>query len=444
MVDMDGLQHRLPHTMAFPHALGTGLIIQSTLDGDERVPLPELLHGGSNDFATCDAPRMDGAAPPTPHAAPGATPPTISLYDAIDILIDEYEAALSRFRAKSLVTRMRRAEHGGTFTFPDWCGPLFDLYDRLIEATDGAIDPCVGEDLIRLGYDAAYSFTVEPGAFGADGDTTSNDTANRNVADDGHEDGGTTGNDMTGNIGNGGRLRNGGHLGALHGRATWRDDVERHDTTLITHHPVALDFGACGKGYLVDLIAEMLETAGQHRTQVAQTDEPAGRGDERHNANDEPDDSGHISGDHPDAILTKPMPSSPQYVIDAGGDLLVHTAKPITIALEDPADPSNAVGTAEIYAGAFCASSPSRRHWGKAAGHWLHHLLNAIDGLPVNDVAATWVTAPCTAVADGLATALFVTPGAQLRAHFHFECAVLNADRTAAQSPEFPGSFFVK
>lgn len=427
MVDMDGLQHRLPHTMAFPHALGTGLIIQSTLDGDERVPLPALLHGGSNDFATCDAPRMDGAAPPTPHAAPGAAPPTISLYDAIDILIDEYEAALSRFRAKSLVTRMRRAEHGGTFTFPDWCGPLFDLYDRLIEAADGAIDPCVGEDLIRLGYDAAYSFTVEPGAFGADSDAT--------------------GNDMTGNIGNGGRLRDSGHLGALHGRATWRDDVERHGTTLITHQPVALDFGACGKGYLVDLIAEMLEAAGQQRTQAVQavqTNEQEGRGDERRDADDEPDNSSHISGNRPDTIPTQPMPPSPQYVIDAGGDLLVHTDEPITIALEDPANLSNAVGTAEIGAGAFCASSPSRRHWGEVAGHRLHHLLNAIDGLPVNDVAATWVAAPCTAAADGLATALFVTPAAQLRAHFHFECAVLNADRTAAQSPDFPGSFFVK
>lgn len=439
MVDMDGLQHRLPHTMAFPHALGTGLIIQSTLDGDERVPLPALLQGGSNGSATCDAPRTDGDASPAPHAAPGTTPPTISLYDAIDILIDEYEAALSRFRAKSLVTRMRRAEHGGTFTFPDWCGPLFDLYDRLIEATAGAIDPCVGEDLIRLGYDAAYSFTVDPGAFGADGDANGNDTVNRTVADDGHEDG-----DTTGNIGNSGRLRNGGRLGALHGRATWRDDVERHGTTLITRQPVALDFGACGKGYLMDLIAEMLEAAGQQRTHVAQTNDPKGRCDERRDADDEPDNSSRISGNRPNGMLMQPMPSSPQYVIDAGGDLLVHTDKPITIALEDPADPSNAVGTAEIDAGAFCASSPSRRHWGEAAGHRLHHLLNAIDGLPVNDVAATWVTAPRTALADGLATALFVTPATQLRGHFRFDCAVLSADRTAAQSPDFPGSFFVK
>ena len=104
--------------------------------------------------------------------------------------------------------------------------------------------------------------------------------------------------------------------------------------------------------------------------------------------------------------------------------------------------------------------------------------LNAIDGLPVDDVAATWVavTPPSSAIttktsthgsnasttanrdtddssntvaahvpvtlADGLATALFTTPATQLRAHFPFECAILNANRTAAQSPNFPGGFF--
>ncbi|MDU2404179.1 MAG: FAD:protein FMN transferase, partial [Bifidobacterium longum] len=117
-------------------------------------------------------------------------------------------------------------------------------------------------------------------------------------------------------------------------------------------------------------------------------------------------------------------------------------------------------------------------HWSDAAGHQLHHLLNAIDGLPVDDVAATWVavTPPSSAIttktsthgsnasttanrdtddssntvaahvpvtlADGLATALFTTSAAQLRAHFPFECAILNANRAAAQSPNFPGGFF--
>ena len=106
---------------------------------------------------------------------------------------------------------------------------------------------CVGEDLIRLGYDESYSFTPAP------------DAAE--------------------------------HAGAIHGRAIWSADVERHGTTLVTRGPVALDFGACGKGYLVDLLAGMLG-----------------------------DGAGH--------------PQPIQYVIDAGGDLLVHTDEPITIALK--------------------------------------------------------------------------------------------------------------
>lgn len=226
---MTGLAERLPHVAAFPEALGTGL----------------LLH--------TDVALDDG------------------LSNCIDMFISTYEAALSRFKDDSTVGRMRTATHGGTFDFPDWALGLFGLYDQLFASTNGTIDPCVGEDLIRLGYDESYSFTPAP------------DAAE--------------------------------HAGAIHGRAIWSADVERHGTTLVTRGPVALDFGACGKGHLVDLLAGMLG-----------------------------DGAGH--------------PQPIQYVIDAGGDLLVHTDEPITIALEDPADPANAVGTVEISHGAFCASSP--------------------------------------------------------------------------------------
>lgn len=355
MVDMTGLTEQLPHTTAFPRALGTGL----------------LLHTAS---------ALD-----------------TGIHQRIGNFISDYENVLSRFRNDSIVGQMRTAPHGGSFDFPDWCTGLFDLYDQLFEATNGAIDPCVGEDLIRLGYDATYSFAVEPGASGS-------------------------------------------HLGAIHGRPTWANDVKRHGTTLITHRPVALDFGACGKGYLVDLIAEMLGDDGSH-PQPATPPAPASGGEIS------PVPAG---GGCPQDGLGVAQ-NDLRCVIDAGGDLLIHTDNPITIALEDPSDPANAVGVVELSRGAFCASSPSRRHWTDAAGHQLHHLLNAIDGLPVDDVAATWVAATPdtepsathpTATADGLATALFTTSASPLRAHFPFECAILTANRTAAQSPGFPGEFF--
>ena len=344
------LAQRMPCTTAFPKALGTGSLIS------------------------------------TPH------PITAELRGEMERFIDEYEHALSRFRADSLVAHIGNAEHGGHFDFPDWAGPLFDLYDALHAATRGAIDPCVGEDLIRLGYDPALSFTVEADA--------------------------------------------GERLGALHGRAVWgRDVVRSSGTTLVTRSPVHVDFGACGKGYLVDSLGGLLTDSELSRTshvKSAETTNPT--------CQSSTSDSKRES-------------AAPEFVIDAGGDLLARTNKPIRVALEDPDDPSCAVGVALIGDGAFCASAPSRRHWEVAVNEQthlaIHHLLNAIDGLPVQQTEAAWAAVRSasfgdypTAVADGLATALFVADPNELSSTFAFDCATLDVDRHATISAGFPGRFF--
>lgn len=344
------LAHRMPYTAAFPKALGTGLLIS------------------------------------TPR------PITAELRGEMERFIDEYEHALSRFRADSLVAHIGNAKHGGHFDFPDWAGPLFDLYDALHAATRGAIDPCVGEDLIRLGYDPALSFTVEADA--------------------------------------------GERLGALHGRAVWgRDVVRSSGTTLVTRSPVHVDFGACGKGYLVDSLGGLLTDSELSRTSHVKSAETTN-----------PTCQSSISD-------SKRESAAPEFVIDAGGDLLARTNKPIRVALEDPDDPSCAVGVALIGDGAFCASAPSRRHWEVAVNEQthlaIHHLLNAIDGLPVQQTEATWVAVRSasfggypTAVADGLATALFVADPNELSSTFAFDCATLDVDRHATISAGFPGRFF--
>ncbi|KAB7790604.1 FAD:protein FMN transferase [Bifidobacterium leontopitheci] len=466
------LNERLPYTAAFPHALGTGLIVQSAagIDSNRRA--------------------------------------------AITAFIEEYEAALSRFRGDSLVAAMAGSSNGGTFDFPDWAGPLFDLYDALAEATDGAIDPCVGEDLIRLGYDARYSFRLSADAVthAAEGPTT------------------------------GGSAAAGWNLGAVHGRATWRDDVGRRGpdgTTLVTTRPVSLDFGACGKGYLVDLLAwrfladapayvidaggdllvhmsdgdvdgcviDTASQAGGLAVPLPDTAPSRARDGASTSFDGVRDGAGRWHGDPDPDALHAAANSSP-----------TSNQAPLTIAMEDPDDTANAVGVASVAGGAFCASAPSRRHWGEAAGLRLHHLLNAVDGLPVRDVAATWVTAPHatatrggkpasagawrashpgsanhaptdhqagagiadtakplgdsgfgnhagsdasrgnpagsvrsasrglypTALADGLATACFVAAPDTLAKRFDFECAILYADRSAAVSAGFPGRLFMR
>ncbi len=322
---MTSLSQHMPYVTAFPKALGTGIVISTP------QPMREDARAGMREF------------------------------------LETYEQALSRFRDDSIVSEIGTSAHGGSFDFPDWSEPLFDLYDALFAATSGAMDPCVGEDLIRLGYDASLSFTVDSGA------------AER--------------------------------LGALRGRATWGNDVERHGTTLVTHQPVHLDFGACGKGYLVDLLGEELDKTFE------------------------------------------------EFVIDAGGDLLVRSTEPIAIALEDPEDPTRAIGIAHVANCALCASAPSRRHWNMPVNEHvqlsIHHLLNAIDGLPVQQIEATWTcvsetAASChpnanhhpTALADGLATALFTTGPQRLRRDFSFTCVTLNADRHAVIGGNFPGEVF--
>jgi thiamine biosynthesis lipoprotein len=153
---------------------------------------------------------------------------------------------------------------------------------------------------------------------------------------------------------------------------------------------VVLDVGAAGKGYLVDLVGDMLADAG--------------------------------IGEH---------------IVDASGDLRTRGV-PMTIALEHPLDPRLAVGVAELTEGAFCASATTRRTWGDG----LHHVLDPTTGLPVRGVIATWVLAPTALAADGIATALFfdADPGFLAREAAAF--ARMFDDGTVDASTDFPGELF--
>lgn len=316
----------MPHQVFFPHALGTGIVVNTSR------PLPSVTR------------------------------------EALDELINSYEAALSRFRPDSLLTLMSRSAEGGSYVFPDYCNDLFDLYDRLYMATGGALDPAVGADLVGLGYGSDMTFTMQPGIAG--------------------------------------------RLGRIRGRATWGEDVRRVGARLVTTRPVQLDFGAAGKGYLVDMMADVLE----------------------------------------DASLN--VGEAMKYVVDAGGDMRFRSVDSLSVAMEDPDDLTRGVGLINMRVGSLCASAPSRRHWDGqgddvSAGSLihLHHILNAIDGYPVRQINATWVCVDSdshpTAVADGLSTGLFLVEPDVLARYFSFTCAVMNRNRQAVISQGFPGHFFV-
>ena len=188
-------------------------------------------------------------------------PLDLDVRTAVATRIEAFDRTYSRFRSDSLVSTIARA--AGSWSLPPDAPPLLDLYRRLYLVTDGAVTPLVGRALTDLGYDPTYSLRPT-------------------------------------------------------GRATvvpaWDDVLAWDGEHLTTSVPVLLDVGAAGKGYLVDLVADVLADAG-----VA---------------------------DH---------------VIDAGGDLRHHGADPVRVALEDPRDPRLAVGVVPLWDGALCASAPNRR-----------------------------------------------------------------------------------
>lgn len=266
----------------------------------------------------------------------------VLLDDALNVAIgkriEEFDQAYSRFRSDSLVARV--AEKPGIFEFPRDSEVLVRFYKTLYDATDGKVTPLVGLALAQSGYDADYSF------------------ARREVSE----------------------------------VPKWDDVMIWRGSRLETNRPVLLDFGAAGKGYLVDIIGELLEQSGV-----------------------------------------------PEYVIDASGDIR-HRGKEVdTVGLENPHDVSRVIGVMNLQNASLCASASNRRQW---AGE-MHHILDPDLRSPTHAIAATWARAENTMMADGLATALFFTDGEQLREKWDFEYVCLYADGKITHSHEFMGELFI-
>jgi len=164
---------------------------------------------------------------------------------------------------------------------------------------------------------------------------------------------------------------------------SWRD-CALVGTTLHVPAPVVLDIGAVGKGYLAGVVADLV-------------DGPC--------------------------------------VVDASGDLVNRSGDVLRVALEDPQDPTSAIGVVEVADGdALCGSATNRRRWGSG----LHHVLDARSGEPTRDVVAAWAGGPDAGWADGLATAAFFTDLLPDTGHWW---AALDRDRRMSGGP-IPGEVF--
>ena len=260
-----------------------------------------------------------------------------SLKNQIKNRIEMFEKTYSRFRNDSLVSQI--AKKPGIYTFPEDAVELFEFYEELYDVTKGKVTPLIGGMLERAGYDAAYSFVTLPQT----------------------------------------------KLPALEETLEWSGNL------LKVSQPVTLDIGAAGKGYLVDLLCELLDSEGIEN-----------------------------------------------YVVDASGDLRHKGKFENRVGLEDPRNPGSVIGAIDVVNKSLCASAINRRRWGDDQ----HHIFDPDTMKPTKDILATWVIADTAMIADGIATSLFFADPNVIRKKFSFEFLRMHANGAIDYSPAFEGRLF--
>ncbi|HUQ85522.1 MAG TPA: FAD:protein FMN transferase [Candidatus Limnocylindrales bacterium] len=252
--------------------------------------------------------------------------------------IDLFDKTYSRFLPDSLVTKMSQKK--GKYLLPADAEELLKLYKKLYDITDHAFTPLIGNTLSDAGYDADYSLKPKN----------------------------------------------------LTKPLSWSEAFEYLPPYIEIHKPVLLDFGAAGKGYIIDIIGQLLI---------------------ENKIND--------------------------FCIDAGGDILYKTSKneSLRVGLEHLTDPTQVIGIAEIQNQSICASSGNRRKWAQ-----FHHIINPNTLKSPTNTVATWAIADTGLIADGITTALFFKPAKLLRLHFNFDYLVVFADKTYEISSNFPGELY--
>ncbi len=254
--------------------------------------------------------------------------------------IDEFDKAYSRFRNDSLISTISKSE--GTFQMPEDFELLFNVYKSLNAATSGLFTPLIGNTLEGLGYDKEYSLVPKNPQF----------------------------------------PRN------------FQDVLTFTKGHLSTTHPVMLDFGAGGKGYLIDIIGDLLHKEGVE-----------------------------------------------EYLIDAGGDILhkSNSKDEIKIGLENPLDLKQVIGVSAIRNKSICGSAGNRRAW-----QGMHHIINPVTLVSPDNVLAVWVVADTALVADAMSTALFLSQDEKVKTAYPCDYFILYKDLTFDKSKGFDAELFIQ
>lgn len=250
--------------------------------------------------------------------------------------VEDFESNFSRFRDTSFLTSLSKKE--GTYVLPSTAKKLLDFYDQLYQITDGLFTPTIARSLVSAGYDKSYSLTPQ-----------------KKIA---------TPDDWKG--------------------------ISYDKNSITASKPTQLDFGAAGKGYLIDLVCQFLSETGVEN-----------------------------------------------FCVDAGGDIRLVGGKQLVVGMENPTDTNSVIGTINIQNNSFCGSSGNRRQWGK-----YNHLLNPKTLTSPKVILATWVQAEECMVADGIATSLFFVNPEKIKNHFRFEYLILYSDFSIAKSDNLSVTLF--
>ncbi len=261
------------------------------------------------------------------------------LKSTIQTTVQKFDQYYSRFIPDSFVYSLTNRK--GIIEVEEDFISLLWLYLPLYHLTGGLFTPLVGHLLSQAGYDENYSFREKD----------------------------------------------------LQDVPAFTDVVEIVDPTHIDlKRPVLFDFGAIGKGYLIDKVAQLLRSSG-----IA------------------------------------------DYTVDAGGDIVCQTTheKDLRVGLEHPFDLSKVIGAITLKNQAICGSAGNRRKWGR-----FHHIMNPKTKQSPDDVIAVWVIAQRCAVADGLSTCLFFVPPEKLLKQFSFQYLIVKKNGKAVYSKGLPLKLF--
>lgn len=261
------------------------------------------------------------------------------LFSEIKSRIGFFDKNYSRFRADSLVTKM--SQKAGDYKLPEDALGMLTLYKELYSLTGGLVTPLIGQVLSDTGYDAEYSLKPKIEVKKA---------------------------------------------------KSWEESIEYKHPILTIKKPSLLDFGAFGKGYLIDFVSKIIEDFG-----------------------------------------------AKNYVVEAGGDMVYknESGKTLRVGLENPEDFKQVVGVAEIKNQSICGSAGNRRVWGK-----YHHIINPKTVESPKHILGLWVVADSTLLADAMSTALFFVEPKVLQDKYKFECAIVYSDHKAFVTKGFPGQLF--